>query len=72
MGTPRYVNVDNSEAPMTSHERIRLEQDARKLRSIADDIFRFAPLQALRLQGVAKELELRIADSVFADLSGVR
>lgn len=46
---------------MNFPDRLNLEQAARKLRAIADDINRQAPLQALRLQGVAQELELRIA-----------
>lgn len=36
------------------------EQKARQLRAQADELMRLAPLQALRLQGVAQELELRV------------
>ena len=46
---------------MNLPDRLNMEQAARKLRAVADEIYRFAPLQALKVNGIAQELELRIA-----------
>lgn len=57
---------------MTPRDRLHLEQVARKLRAQADELMRLAPLQALRLQGVAQELELRTAKLTRCAEIGVR
>ncbi len=45
---------------MNARDQLAMEQHARKLRAQADELMRLAPLQALRLQNVAQELELRL------------
>lgn len=57
---------------MNAADRLHLEQTARKLRVQADELMRLAPLQALRLQGVAQELELRLQRLTRCAVIGVR
>lgn len=45
---------------MTAPDRLRIEQAARKLRAIEAELWTFAPAQALKVAGIAQELELRL------------
>lgn len=45
---------------MTALDRLRLQHTARQLRETAAEIRKLAPLEALRLEGVASSLERRI------------
>jgi len=45
---------------MNAPDRLNMEQAARKLRALAEDLWRLAPAQALKITGAAQELELRI------------
>lgn len=45
---------------MTPLDRVMLQSRARQLREIADEVCRLAPLQALKIQGIAQALELRL------------
>ncbi len=46
---------------MNAADRLNMEQKARQLRVMADELMRLAPLQALNLKGVAQALELRLS-----------
>lgn len=57
---------------MRALDQVRLERQARRLREIAEEIRPLAPLEAVRLEGVASALDLRIARLIRLTEIGVR
>lgn len=56
---------------MNTTDRQAMGEHAKKLREQADGLMRLAPMQALRLQNVAQELELRLRKLAHLEISQV-